>query len=98
MLRKDEKGQVLMLTAMAIPVLLGIVGFATDLGIMFRAKRNLQTVADAAATAGALDYLYNGSSASAGTAGQAAATQNGVTNGTGGAVVTVNSPPLILLR
>jgi len=93
-IRKNESGQVLVLAAIGLTALLGFLGLATDLGMMFRAKRNLQTVADAAATAGALDYLYNQSVSSAQAAGQAAATQNGVTNGTGGAVVTLNSPPL----
>lgn len=92
-LRKDESGQVLVVTALCMAALIAFVGLATDVGLLFRAKRNLQTVADAAATAGALDYLYNASKSSAGSAAQTSATQNGVTNGTGGVVVTVNIPP-----
>jgi len=74
-------------------ILLGFSALAIDVGMLFRAKRNLQIAADAAASAGALDYLYNGSTSSAQTAGKAASGQNGYTNGTGGVTVTVNLPP-----
>jgi Flp pilus assembly protein TadG len=90
---QDESGQVLILTAVCMTVLLGFTALAVDVGMLFRAKRNLQTAADAAATAGALDYLYNGSSTSAQTAGKAASAQNGFTDGTGGVAVAINLPP-----
>jgi uncharacterized membrane protein len=91
--RKSERGQALVLTGFCVVALIGFVALATDVGVLFRAKRNMQIAADAAATAAALDYLYNGSVTSAKTAGQAAASANGVTNGSGGAVVTINEPP-----
>ena len=91
---KDENGQTLILVAVSMPVLIGFLAFAIDMGSLYRAKRNLQITADAAATAAALDYLYRGSVPSATSAAQAAATANGVTNGSGGGVVTVNSPPV----
>jgi Flp pilus assembly protein TadG len=87
----DESGQALIMLALSMALLMGFVALATDVGLLFRAKRNLQIAADAAATAGALEVSY-GNSAS--TAAQAAATQNGVTNGSGGVVVTVNNGPL----
>ena len=93
-IRHDESGQVLVLAALCLTALLGFVALATDVGLLFRAKRNLQIAADAAASAGALDYLYNASNSSEIAAASAAAAQNGVTNGSGGAVVTVNVPPL----
>jgi hypothetical protein len=92
-MRQDESGQVLILVALSMAVLIGFLALAVDVGLLFRSKRNLQTVADAAATAAALDYLYNGSTSSATSAAKAAATANSVTDGSGGAVVTVNSPP-----
>jgi uncharacterized membrane protein len=79
-IRSGERGQALVLTAFSVVALVGFVALATDVGVLFRAKRNMQIAADAAATAAALDYLYNGSVSSAKTAGQAAATANGVTN------------------
>jgi hypothetical protein len=74
-------------------VLVAFVGLATDVGILFQTRRNMQTAADAAAVAGALDYLYNASTDSAKAAGKAASSANGVTDGTGSAVVTINMPP-----
>jgi hypothetical protein len=91
-IRNDESGQTIVLVALSMTVLIGFLALATDVGVLFRARRNLQTAADGAAMAAALDYLYNGSVTSAQAAGQAAATANGVTNGAGGAVVTVGSP------
>ncbi|WP_263365941.1 pilus assembly protein TadG-related protein [Edaphobacter bradus] len=91
--RMHESGQATIMVLLSMLGLLGFVGLGTDVGLLFHAKRNLQIVADAAAIAGASEYPYTGSSG-ANTAGQAAATANGVTNGTGGASVVVNSPPL----
>ncbi len=92
-MRESERGQALVLVAFCAVVLIGFAALATDVGVLFRAKRNMQIAADAAATAAALDYLYNGSVSSAKTAGQAAAAANGVTNGSGGATVVINDPP-----
>jgi Flp pilus assembly protein TadG len=89
---RDESGNVLVLVALCMTVLMGFTALAVDVGLMFRAKRELQTVADAAATAGALEYYNTNSGAGVSTASAAAATANGVTNGVGGAVVTVTSP------
>ncbi len=89
---RDEKGQVLVFTALCMTALMGFVALAVDVGLLFRAQRNLQTAADAAAIAGALDYLYNNSAATATTAANSASTSNGFINGTGGVVVTVSAP------
>jgi Putative Flp pilus-assembly TadE/G-like len=90
---KEQSGQVLVLTALCMMVLLGMMGMALDVGMLFRAKRNVQIAADAAAVAAALDYKYNGSLTSAVTQGRTASAENGITNGTGGAVVSINIPP-----
>jgi hypothetical protein len=92
-LREDEGGQTLVLVALSMTFLLGFMALAIDVGLLFRAHRNVQIAADAAAIAAALDYKYNNSITSAQTAGQSAASINGVTNGTGGATVTINIPP-----
>lgn len=92
--RDDQAGQVLVITALSMTLLLAFLGFAIDVGLLFRAKRNAQIAADAAAVAGALDYQYNTSVTSAKTAGQAAATANGFTNGSNGVTVTINPPPV----
>lgn len=94
-LREDESGQMLVMTALSLTMLLGFMALAVDVGILFRTKRNLQIAADAAAIAGALDYKYNYPSvASASAAARAAAAANGVTDGSRGAVVTPSIPPI----
>lgn len=90
---KSESGQVLVLTAMCTTILVGFLAMAIDVGILYRAKRNTQIAADAAAVAAAQDYLYNQAVSSAQTVGKAASAANGYTDGSGGVSVTVNMPP-----
>ncbi len=89
----DESGQVLVMAALSMTALLGFTALATDVGVLYRTRRNVQIAADAAAIAGSVDYLYNGSTSSAKTAAKAASAANGITDGSGSAVVTVNIPP-----
>jgi len=91
--RQDQRGQMLVLTAVCMAMMMGFVALAVDVGLLFRAKRNIQIAADSAAIAAALDYLYNNSVTSAQAAGKAASASNFVTNGTNGATVTINIPP-----
>jgi hypothetical protein len=51
--RNDERGQVLVLTVVALTVLLGMTALVLDVGHWFRTQRRLQGTADAAALAGA---------------------------------------------
>lgn len=78
-----------MLTVLCMTCLVGILGFAVDVGVLLTGKIALQTAADAAAIAGAAELKYGDVSAKA----QAAAAQNGVTDGANGATVTVSNPP-----
>jgi len=57
---RDESGQVLVLTLFSMGILLGCLGLAIDVGVLFHARRNMQAVADAAAMAGATEMYYNG--------------------------------------
>lgn len=90
---RNESGQVLVVTALSMLALLCVMGMALDAGMLFRAKRQVQIAADAAAVAGALDFRYNGSDDSAVAAGKAAAAQNGYADGSGGVTVSINVPP-----
>jgi len=92
-LRKDESGSILAIVAICLPILMGFAGLAMDVGLLFRAKRNLQIVADSAAVAASLDYLYNNSASSAQSAAFASAATNGIVNATGGPHIAVNTPP-----
>jgi len=86
---RDESGQMLVLTALAMTVLLGFMALALDVGLLFRAKRNVQTAADAAAIAAALEYNYHGTTNMV-SAANTAATNNGITDTT---QVAVHNPP-----
>lgn len=87
---RDESGQTSILVGVSLLCLCGFAGLAVDVGTMFRAKRILQTAADAAAIAGTAELYYGDSTAAA----KAAAAQNGVPDGTSGYTVTVNNPPM----
>jgi len=91
---REEEGQMLVLTALCASCLLGFMALAIDVGLVFRAQRNLQIAADAAATAAALDYFYNSGGTSpipaAKTVGSNAAVANGVDTSKG-ATITMHS-------
>ena len=89
---RDESGQALILVALCLTCILGFVGFATDVGVLLHAKRNLQIAADAAALAGANEITIDSTQIVA--AAKAASSTNGVTDGVNGAVVTVTNGPL----
>lgn len=89
LIRRDD-GQMLVTVALSMTVLLGFLAFAADVGLLWRAKRMMQTAADAGAVNGAAEIPADDWNAGA----QAGAALNGVTNGVNGATVTVNNPPL----
>ena len=92
-IRSDEQGQTTVITALCMVVLLGFVAFAVDVGLLFRERRNLQIVADAAATAGALDYYKNGVGATSSVGYAQAAAENAITrNGLSGTTFTTSCP------
>jgi hypothetical protein len=88
---RSGRGQVLVLTAMAIIVLVGFVALATDVGLLWNERRQMQTATDAAAVAGAT-ALRNGTAIAS--AANNVASLNGFTNGVKSATITVNKPPL----
>ncbi len=86
---RNERGQAMVFILLCMTCLLGFVSFGVDVGILLRAKRAMQQAADAGAISGAAELKYGTWQSAA----QAATAQNGVTNGSGGATVTVNNPP-----
>ena len=88
-LHRDERGQTIILVALSLPFMLGFIGMATDVGALFKDKRTIQTAADAAAIAGALNLNYGNYSQAAIDAAKA----NGYTNGSNGVVVDPEDPP-----
>ena len=89
MKRKNEAGNALVITVLALGVLLGMAGLAIDVGTLRYEKRLQQNAADAAAIAGSSNIAYGGVTAGA----QSASATNGFTDGTNNVTVTVNNPP-----
>lgn len=90
MSRSREAGQAIVVVALALVVILAILGLAVDMGYLRYTKRQLQTAADAAAMAGAAELPFGDVTSAAKTD----SASNGFTDGTNGATVTVNNPPL----
>lgn len=90
---KEEKGQVLVLTLVSMAVLMGVLALAIDVGVLFRAKRNMQIAADAAAMAAANQVFY-GPASNYQQAGYAAAKANGVDQSIPTNTVLINYPPV----
>jgi hypothetical protein len=88
---RNESGQTLVLVAVSMTLLMAFLALGVDVGLLFRERRQMQIAADAAAVAGALDYKYNASNATAKSTGQTAALANGVTSSS---YITINPPPL----
>jgi hypothetical protein len=86
-----DSGQVLVITALCLVVLLGFLGLATDVGYLRFMKQESQKAADAAAMAGAMEIVNGGDPT---TAAQYDAALNGFTHGTDGVSIAVNNPPL----
>jgi hypothetical protein len=89
---RDESGQAVILVALCLTCILGFVGFATDVGVLLHAKRNLQIAADAAALGGANEINIDPTQIVS--AGKAASAQNGFTDGSNGVSVAINNGPL----
>jgi hypothetical protein len=90
-LPRDVAGGVLIYTAFAAPVMIGFTGLAVDGGVWYAEKRDVQSIADTAAVAGALELRRSG----AGAVQQAAvsdATTNGYDSATGDTILVYNPP------
>jgi Flp pilus assembly protein TadG len=82
---KDEQGQASILLAVCMVAVVGIAGLAVDVGHLRYAKRQLQTLADSAALAGATELSHCAGTADCDamqTAAQQSVTENGVTPAT----------------
>jgi len=99
--RKSESGQVMVLAAGAMLLVIGMAALAVDVGSLYATRRNMQTAADAAAIAGANALETNcgtnagctcESQSSCTSAAQDLATFNGFANGTNSISVAVKTP------
>jgi Putative Flp pilus-assembly TadE/G-like len=93
---RNCRGQILVLSALMMPVLVFVVALAVDVGFLFDYRRQAQTAADSGAQAAALQ-LYTTPSATFAAleaAARADTALNGFTHGVDGIDVTLNRPPL----
>lgn len=86
---RKQSGQVMVLVALSVTVLLAFIGLATDVGVMWATKRKAQTAADAAAVAG-VNALMTTQGANYSAAAIDVASLNGFTNGQNNIVITPN--------
>jgi len=91
--RRTDRGQAVVVAVLAMPVILGMVGLALDVGYLRATKRQMETAADSAAIAGAL--ALNDAPPDYNQLATNAAGADGFTNGISGIAVAVNSPPTI---
>jgi hypothetical protein len=82
------------MTFFSMALLLGFLGLAIDVGVLFHARRNMQAVADAAAMAGATEMFYNGST-NVDSKAKAAAKAMGVDSAAAGNTVNVTVSPTL---
>src|SRR4051795_8856540 len=88
---RDERGQVLVVFALALIAIVAMTGLVLDGGSTFVQKRDQQNAADAAAMAAAYSYAMTGSTSSAAAAAQTTAASNSYNNGAGNVNVTVSN-------
>jgi Flp pilus assembly protein TadG len=87
--RPAERGQILVLFALALVAIIGMVGLVLDAGGAAAQKRNEQNTSDVAALAAANDLIAHQGSADWQATARSIATKNGYTDGVGGAIVNV---------
>ena len=92
-LRRDRRGQVMLLTAVGMTVILGLAGLVLDGGTLYFQKRLLQIAADAGAVGGAWEVVrgYTDLASQIRPAALNDAANNGYTSAN--ATITVNNPP-----
>lgn len=97
-----EGGQTLIMVAGSMVVLIGMLGFAVDMGVILHQRREVQTAADAAAIGAATEALIEGTSSvssgvyaagysDAAEDGYTASTTNGSLNSTTGMTLTITA-------
>jgi len=74
---REDRGQIIVLFALALVALIAMVGLVLDGGSAFAQRRSEQNAADLAALAAGNDYLVNGDKSIAIAAAKAVAAQNG---------------------
>ena len=93
MKKRQERGAVLILFTLASVVLIGFLGLAIDVGMLYLQKQKVQSAADAGAL-GAAQAMRRGQTGSITDLARMESARNGFTHEVDGVVVSVNNPPL----
>ena len=88
---RSERASIALMFALMLPVLFGIIGLGVETGIWFKERRELQTMADAAAVSAAIEAAYGATSAEVLAAAQLEANNNGF-DATKDTIVWANVP------
>jgi Flp pilus assembly protein TadG len=91
-LRRDESGSYLIISALLMPVLIGIVGLATDVGLWTYTHQYMQSAADSGAVSAATAYAID-NTADLSIQANSVTSGYGFTNGVSGSSVSVFRPP-----
>ncbi|MBI1212239.1 MAG: hypothetical protein GC190_12305 [Alphaproteobacteria bacterium] len=87
----DRRGATVVLYALSLPALVGFTGLGVEVGYWYYKQRELQTAADVAAYAGAIELRGGSSSSEVYSASLSEATTQGFAPGSGS--IVVNTPP-----
>src|SRR2546428_10073911 len=90
---RDQSGNYAVLTALTAPVLLGIAGLGTEVGVWSVKHQTMQSAADSGAVSAAVAYYIQGNNSNLSVQANAVASPYGFVNGSNGVTVTVNQPP-----
>jgi Flp pilus assembly protein TadG len=88
---QDQAGSYAVMFALMAPVLVGLSGLGTEVGVWFFKQRDMQGAADSSAVSAAIAKSLNLSDLE--NEAESVASSNGYTNGVNGTQVTVNRPP-----
>ena len=91
--RRDERGTFVIIAAVAMPVLIGIVGLGAEVSLWHTMQQKQQNAADSSALTAATAY-YLDSASSANTYARSVSATYGYIHGENGTTITVNRPPL----
>ncbi|CDX20811.1 conserved hypothetical protein [Mesorhizobium sp. ORS 3324] len=88
-LHRGEGGNVAIVFALTLPIVVGGAGLGVETSYWYYSSLKLQSTADAAAYAGAIEKIQGSDTAAI----TAAATQSATDNGLGNGTIVVNTPP-----
>ena len=77
-LRSDRRGAVTLIVALALPVIVGVLGLGTEVGYWYALRAEMQRAVDLTVHAGAVEYADSGDQQSAVEAAYSAAMLNGI--------------------